>query len=635
MQAPGDRTDSWAIGSRALVLGVLCCGLVARAADANPHPSWHHVPFVVAAYVLPLWYSTGLGRRVWDRSPVPLLALQAALTYVPFALFGDRWVGGVSGLLGGLVLLVLPARTGWPVLLGLLALEPVLWLWVGLPYEPAGNALFWLVNAYVVSAMSCYALNRLVDLLGALAVARQRLVGDAVAQQRLSAGAHLRDRIVGRLALLSLRAGAVVANTGDPDLVREELAATGRLAREAAADARQLLVELPDPAPVETSPGAALAPRLARGATVVTVTLFAAQTVLNVVVRPEAVRAGTAVSVLAVLVSVAVALLTLRHLGAGRAGAPPRGWPWTLGLSAVLALTLALRPSVGSSSLGLLALVAASGLVVVRHRSRWLFPAALAVVVPVLTFAQPAFDLLSRRDEVRWATYATAAMVSACLLIYGLARLTRASVALERAQQEAIDSATLAEQLRLARDAHDTLGLGLSTIALKSDLALSLLDTDPERSRHEAVQLMHLARVVSQDAEAVADGRAVLDLEQEVESARSTLEAAGVRASVSLEASVPPGAQDVLATVLREAVTNVIRHSRATACSISLQRDGAGLVLRVANDRPVPPRTSPGLGLSSMAQRLDTVGGGLVAGPVDDRFEVTATVPVREAVVAR
>jgi len=300
----------------------------------------------------------------------------------------------------------------------------------------------------------------------------------------------------------------------------------------------------------------------------------------------------------------------------------------------VLVLALTFAPSVGSSALGLLALVAASALAVVQHRWRWLVLVVLAVIVPVLTLSQPAFDLLSRRDEVRWATYATAAMVGACLLVYGLGRLTRASVALEQTHQEAVDSAALREQLRLAQDAHDTLGLGLSTIALKSDLSLSLLDTDPERSRREAVQLMHLADVVSRDAEAVAEGRTVLDLERELVSARTTLAAAGTHAAVCVEGPVLGDVQDVLATVLREAITNVIRHSRATVCTVTLRRDAAGLVLHVSNDRALPTRESPGLGLRSMSERLHAVGGRLVTDRTGDRFDVVATVPLDQHVLA-
>jgi len=629
-----DRSDSWAPSPRGLVLGVLCCGLVARSVDANPHPSWHYVPFVVAAYVLPLWYSTGMAREVWSRYRIPLVATQAALTYVPFAVFGHAWVGGVSGLLGGLVLLLLPQRIAWPVFLVLVVLEPVLWWWVGSPYEPAGNALFWVVNAFVVSAVTCYALNRLVDLLEALAMARRRLVGNAVAEQRLSAATHLKERIVERLAVLSRRAGAAVAPGADVDRVREELVATGRLAREAALDARQLLVELPEPVPVEPPQGAAIAPRLARVVTTVVVVLFAVQAVLNVLVRPEAARVGSVTAVAAVLVGTATVLLLLRDLLAGPDGKPSPGWSWRWVLSGVLVLALTFAPSVGSSALGLLALVAASALAVVRHRWRWLVLVVLAVIVPVLTLSQPAFDLLSRRDEVRWATYATAAMVGACLLVYGLGRLTRASVALEQTHQEAVDSAALREQLRLAQDAHDTLGLGLSTIALKSDLSLSLLDTDPERSRREAVQLMHLADVVSRDAEAVAEGRTVLDLERELVSARTTLAAAGTHAAVSVEGPVLGDVQDVLATVLREAITNVIRHSRATVCTVTLRRDAAGLVLHVSNDRALPTRESPGLGLRSMSERLHAVGGRLVTDRTGDRFDVVATVPLDQHVLA-
>ena len=98
---------------------VLACGAVARSADANPHPSYGYVPFVLALYVLPLWYASGWRREVWVRYRWGLLALQAVGTYVPFAVFGHGWVGGVSGLLGGLVLLVVPGRRGWLLFAGL------------------------------------------------------------------------------------------------------------------------------------------------------------------------------------------------------------------------------------------------------------------------------------------------------------------------------------------------------------------------------------------------------------------------------------------------------------------------------------------------------------------------------------
>src|SRR5205085_7220886 len=134
------------------------------------------------------------------------------------------------------------------------------------------------------------------------------------------------------------------------------------------------------------------------------------------------------------------------------------------------------------------------------------------------------------------------------------------------------------ERLRLARDAHDTLGLGLSTIAMKSDLATALLASDPARARHEVVQISHLSAIVSSDAHAVSVGEVALDLRGELASARATLSTAGIAVRVTADTDLlPPPLATTLAAVLREAVTNVLRHSRARSCEIELTDDATGI----------------------------------------------------------
>jgi two-component system sensor histidine kinase DesK len=618
------------LASRTLVLAVLGCSLVARTTDANPHPSAAYVPFVVALFVLPFWYATGRGRHIWSRYAGVLLAVQAVLTYVPFAVFGHTWVGGVSGLLGALVLLLLPARVRWAAFGGLALLELALWLAVGLPYEPDRRAAFWVLTAFVNVSLSGFALNRLADLLDTLAATRQRLVTEAVTRQRLAAAAHLQERIVERLAELSEDAGAVV-RTADPAQVRTGLVATGRLARTAAADARRLLIELPDPALVAlpaATDAAMVAPRLARRVTAVVVMLFAGQFLVNMGVLGDEFRPSWGKVVAACVVAAVVVVLTLRHLELRDPPDRPRGWPWTLALSGALAMSF--YPTAdGSGTLVLLTLVAASGLVLVRHHVRWLFLVGVVVALPVLTLARPSADLLSRQQQLLWGVYAGATGAAACLLVYGLSRFTRTSLAVQAAQREAAGAAATQEQLRLAHDAHDALGLGLSTIALKSDLALALLDSDPERARHETVQIMHLAAIVSRDASAVGTGSLALDLDSELASARSTLGAAGVALRVAATPpDIPAETGAVLAAVLREAVTNILRHSAALTCGIDLRQGAAGLTLEVTNDGVTGARTSDaGLGLRSMSERLRPLGGSLRTRREDDVHTLTVEIP--------
>jgi two-component system sensor histidine kinase DesK len=214
--------------------------------------------------------------------------------------------------------------------------------------------------------------------------------------------------------------------------------------------------------------------------------------------------------------------------------------------------------------------------------------------------------------------------------VYGLARLTRAADELHRTQIGLADAARESERLRLARDAHDMLGLGLSTIALKTDLAGALLEQDPDRSHQETVQALHLTRLVDTDVEAVSGDRVSLTLATEVATARGSLTAAGVRTEIEVEPAGPEA--DLFAPVLREAVTNVLRHSRASRCTIRLTQGGGAATLVVSNDGVNElAGGEPGRGLVNMSERLHAVRGSLNTRIEGDEFTLTAVVPCARA----
>jgi two-component system sensor histidine kinase DesK len=537
MPAYGSRA-----GSRSLVLAVLACNLVARVLDANPHPDASYVPFVAALYVLPVWYAGGWAPDVWTRRAGLLLAVQAVLTFVPFAIFGMRWVGGASGLLAGLVLLVLPRRIAFAVYVVLAGLEIALWLGVGLPYEPHLNAVVWLLVAFANQSLILYGLTRLAEHVDALDADRDALAGLEVARQRLAAAAHLRETVEARLHRIAecLSSALDPAGTGPQDLVRE----AGRLAR--AADARRLAFAVPPSPPRErpTQPDP-VAPRVARAVTAGVLVLFAAQFLANVIVPVGMDPPGRLVGLAAVLVAVVVVVLQLRH-STSSANHRPRFWPSTLTLLGVA--SLALYPLVGSAGTLLLAFPAASALLLIRHRSRWLVLGAVAAGVPVLVLADPTPDPRTAAAKAVWAVYAIATMAAASLLLFGLARLAQTAAELRNVQERIAGAARVQEQLRLARDAHDMLGLGLSTIALKTDLVAALVEPDPRRSRREAVQALHIARLVATDVHAVSGDRVGFTIATEVATARRSLAAADVRAEVDVDPGLPD--LDALAAVL-------------------------------------------------------------------------------------
>jgi two-component system sensor histidine kinase DesK len=185
------------------------------------------------------------------------------------------------------------------------------------------------------------------------------------------------------------------------------------------------------------------------------------------------------------------------------------------------------------------------------------------------------------------------------------------------ARAEIARLAVTAERSRFARDLHDTLGHNLSAIALKSELALRLLDADPVRTRAELVDVHAIARESLRDVRTVVKGYRRDSLERELCGVRSVLVSAGVRCEISpLTAELPGPVEEALAWAVREAATNLLRHSVATRCDITVEVTDASVRLTVVNDGAgqAEPDEHGGSGLAGLAERLNPLGGRLTAG---------------------
>jgi len=234
---------------------------------------------------------------------------------------------------------------------------------------------------------------------------------------------------------------------------------------------------------------------------------------------------------------------------------------------------------------------------------------------------------------------------------------------LAQARETVAKLAANSERLRLARDMHDLTGQSLSMITLKSDLAAKRLARLPVSAERDAVlgDLGDIGRVSRQtlhDIREAVSGYRRPTLAIEVITAGSTLDAAGLRFDDDPELTLRSGtfdadAEAALAWCLREAVTNVVRHSGARICrarlirqagelSLEVTDDGRGLAGRDVFDNAEPmagsgngaqaPDAARGSGLRGMSERLSAVGGRLSLGPADPGrghgFRLTATVPV-------
>jgi two-component system, NarL family, sensor histidine kinase DesK len=181
---------------------------------------------------------------------------------------------------------------------------------------------------------------------------------------------------------------------------------------------------------------------------------------------------------------------------------------------------------------------------------------------------------------------------------------------LRMARQEVEQMAQIAERERIARDLHDLLGHTLSVIVLKSELASKLTVRDPEAAAREIREVEQISRgALQQVREAVTGYRG--NVASEVLRAGQALRSAGVTFEPSVERlALPTRQESVLAMAIREAVTNVVRHSGARGCRLQLHREGEAARLVIEDDGR-GGLTPEGVGLSSMRERLVALGGTL------------------------
>jgi two-component system sensor histidine kinase DesK len=178
----------------------------------------------------------------------------------------------------------------------------------------------------------------------------------------------------------------------------------------------------------------------------------------------------------------------------------------------------------------------------------------------------------------------------------------------------------VAERERVARDVHDVLGHSLTVVTVKAELAERLVDLDPDRARAELAEIQQLSRQALSEIRATVGGLRAARLDDELEAARSALSGAGIRADLPAgPEDVDPRHRTVLAWVLREAVTNVVRHSEASSCRVEL----ASNALRVIDDGRGLGDRPAGNGLRGLRERVVGAGGTLrVATPSDGRGTV-------------
>lgn len=168
--------------------------------------------------------------------------------------------------------------------------------------------------------------------------------------------------------------------------------------------------------------------------------------------------------------------------------------------------------------------------------------------------------------------------------------------------------AGLAERERIGRDLHDLLGHTLSLITLKSELANKLFERDMAAAKREMLDVERVARDALAQVRRAVTGIRAAGFAAELASGKLLLESNGVTLRYELaDVPLPAEVETALAMTVREAVTNIQRHARATSATVTLIAQGGELQLRIEDDGR-GDAIVPGNGLTGMRERLQAVG---------------------------
>jgi two-component system, NarL family, sensor histidine kinase DesK len=232
--------------------------------------------------------------------------------------------------------------------------------------------------------------------------------------------------------------------------------------------------------------------------------------------------------------------------------------------------------------------------------------------------------------------YAVSAVGIGLLLVL-MRDLRMRNIELNEARAELALSAVAAERERFARDLHDLLGHSLSVIAIKAELAGRLVALDPERAAAEVADVEKVARESLREVRQAVSGYRQPTLDKELEGARVALSAAGIAAEVErAPVTLDPEVEAVLAWTVREGATNVIRHSGARHCSVTVRASLSDAAVEVVDDGEGPAcargeAAGPiGNGIMGLRERAERLRGRIEAGglPEGQGFRLAVSVPV-------
>ncbi|MCZ4519109.1 sensor histidine kinase [Rhodococcus ruber] len=300
-----------------------------------------------------------------------------------------------------------------------------------------------------------------------------------------------------------------------------------------------------------------------------------------------------------------------------RRGNPlPTSQAW-MALGAMVALTVAMSALVGTTGFGATVYIAVLAMMTLPVRQAWSLVAVMVVIVEFVPRAVSSWE----PDNF----FAFQLLISSAAA-WGITQVFQRNHELAVARQQLADLAIVAERERMSRDVHDILGHSLTVITVKSELAGRLLEIDAARAAVEIAEVETLARQALADVRSTVGGMRQIDIGTELASARTALVAAAIDVELPADADVVPlRHRELFGWVLREAVTNVVRHSHAQHCRVTLTSSSIAIV---DDGRGPAEDTCGGNGLRGLGERVSAAGGSLTVARVPTGgFKVEVAAP--------
>ncbi|HEX3223901.1 MAG TPA: sensor histidine kinase [Nocardioides sp.] len=285
----------------------------------------------------------------------------------------------------------------------------------------------------------------------------------------------------------------------------------------------------------------------------------------------------------------------------------------------LIALGVVMCVAIGQEGTAAAVYVAVACVMCLHTRWAWAVSATVALTTYAATISVPGWH---RDVGILFGT------LVATLAIWGITQAINRNIEVLSVREENARLALEDERNRFARDLHDILGHSLTVITVKAELANRLIDVDTERTRAELADLERLSRDALADVRRAVEGYRELTLPGELARARTALSAAEIAAELPNSTDeVPSDLRELFAWTVREGITNVIRHSGASRCTVVLgenevevRDDGRGTTAAAGSE-------ASGHGLTGLRERAAALGGTVVTRSLQPGFSLKVVVP--------